>query len=119
MTVDKCGHITDTFCTMNAIEHLLTLSRVYGVAEGIEPTTVSYRAFKDSKKLRALIGGATITISRAEAVVRWFSDNWPKDAGWPSDVPRPDPKAGTHPPTSLRVAPRLQSATHSTEEATT
>lgn len=89
MTVDSCGHITDTFDTMSTIDHLLTLSRVYGVAEGIEPTTVSYRAFKDSKKLRALMGGATITISRAEAVVGWFSQHWPKGTPWPETVPRP------------------------------
>ena len=32
-----------------------------------------------------------VTIRRAEAILQWFSDNWPGDLEWPQGVPRPEP----------------------------
>ena len=75
---------------MNVIQTILELSRLYGEAEGVSPTTVSWRAFNDSKRIRALHDGKTITIRRAETVIAWFSDNWPEEAVWPADVARPE-----------------------------
>lgn len=34
--------------------------------------------------------GATFTTRKYDAVVVWFSENWPADAEWPTDVPRPE-----------------------------
>lgn len=74
---------------MSGIEHLCDLARRYGEAEGVEPVTVSWRVFGDSKKLAAIEGGADIQLGRFEKAVRWFSVNWPASAVWPSTLPRP------------------------------
>lgn len=73
---------------MSAIEQLLKVARAYGEAEGIPLSTVSSRALDDGKRLKALEGGANITVGRFESALRWFSDNWPDGAKWPEDVPR-------------------------------
>lgn len=74
---------------MQQIEHLLTVADAYKDAIGIEDTTVSARVFNDGKKLTALRNGADITVGRFNAAIRWFDDNWPDGAKWPSSVARP------------------------------
>ena len=39
--------------------------------------------------------GHTITLRRVARVLQWFSDHWPADLEWPSDIPRPLPSAPT------------------------
>lgn len=61
-------------------------------ASGIEPRTLSSRIFNDGKVLPAFIaGGRTISLRRADAALRWFSDHWPDGVVWPPSVPRPEP----------------------------
>lgn len=31
----------------------------------------------------------TFTVRKYEGVLRWFATNWPANAAWPVDVPRP------------------------------
>jgi hypothetical protein len=83
---------------MSAISHLLELARVYGEAEKIGPSTVSWRVFGDTKKLGAIQSGADIQVRRLEKALHWFSDHWPEGAEWPEDVPRPDPEPQAPPP---------------------
>ena len=72
------------------IDHLLTIADAYGQAAKVEDKTISSRVFQDSKKLGAIRGGADITVGRYNAALEWFSANWPDDATWPHDVPRPE-----------------------------
>lgn len=74
---------------MTGIEQLLKVSAEYGRAEGIEPSTVSWRVFGDTKKLGAIIAGADIQTRRLERALQWFANNWPTTAAWPDDVDRP------------------------------
>jgi hypothetical protein len=37
-----------------------------------------------------LRAGGDITVSRYNAAVTWFADNWPEGAQWPDEVVRPD-----------------------------
>lgn len=69
---------------MNDIAYLIRIADAYKTALGLEDTTVSTRVFKDSKKLGALRNGADITVSRFNAALRWFDENWPQH------VERPD-----------------------------
>ena len=39
--------------------------------------------------------GHTITLRRVARVLQWFSDHWPADLEWPSDIPRPMPSTPT------------------------
>lgn len=74
---------------MKSISPLMTLIDAYGVATGIADKTLSFRVFKDSKKIAALRDGADITTNRLDEAVAWFSENWPEDAAWPKGVVRP------------------------------
>jgi len=69
---------------MSGIEQLLIIARRYAEIEEVPLSTVSSRVFNDGKKLKALEGGADISVGRFETAVRWFSMNWPDGA------PRPD-----------------------------
>lgn len=72
---------------------VLTLAEKFAGANELELVTVSSRVFGDSKKLAAIRGGADLTLERADKAVRWFSENWPASAPWPSDVARPQKEA--------------------------
>ena len=74
---------------MSIIENILSLSRTYAKAEKVGLTTVSWRVFGDTKKLRALQEGGDLQTKRAAAAMEWFSDNWPAGAVWPVNVDRP------------------------------
>lgn len=76
---------------MSGIDQLLAVARSYAKAEAIEMQTVSWRALGDAKKLGAIIDGADIQVRRFERTMQWFSDNWPENAVWPHDIPRPSP----------------------------
>ena len=69
--------------------HILTLADAYKAALGLEDKTVSSRVFDDSKKLTAIRTGSDLTVSRFNAAIRWFDENWPEDAEWPESVLRP------------------------------
>jgi hypothetical protein len=68
---------------------LFLIIHEYASATGLSDTTISSRAFGDSKRIRALREGAGITISRFNNIIRWFSANWPINAVWPDGVVRP------------------------------
>jgi hypothetical protein len=76
---------------MIGIGHLLSVVDAYVEHVGVKEITLSHRLFGDSKKVTALREGADITLKRFNAALIWFSVNWPEGAGWPDDVPRPDP----------------------------
>lgn len=76
------------------VDQLLRLAAEYGRAAELDDVTVSWRIFADSKKLKALKdGSADLQTRRFEKVMQTFSDKWPDGAVWPSDVPRPSPRA--------------------------
>lgn len=83
-----------------AIHQLLRLTREYERKANVGKTTLSYRLFRDSKKLRAIEAGADLQTRRLEAALAWLSANWPAAAQWPSDIPRPPPAPppSDHPP---------------------
>lgn len=70
---------------------ILTLADIYGQSAHLARSTVSTRVFGDGKKLDAVAAGRDITVSRFNAALAWFADNWPADLDWPSDIPRPSP----------------------------
>lgn len=73
---------------MSALEQIIELSKAYGSALEVENSTVSWRVFGDSKKLDAIIAGADLQVTRYERALQWFSDNWPEDAAWPTEISR-------------------------------
>lgn len=73
---------------MTGIEQLLAVADAYAKSEGLDLSTVSWRALGDTKKLGAIVRGADIQVRRLERTLQWFSDNWP-ETDWPEGVPRP------------------------------
>lgn len=80
---------------MDGITQLVTVARAYADAEKLDLTTVSWRLFGDSKKLRHLTQGRDIQVRRHEQAMRWLSSNWPSDADWPADIARPPSEGST------------------------
>ena len=70
---------------------ILQIARIYAVAVNRKPSTVSLRAFGSGDIIKRLEDGRGITLQRAGRAMQWFSDNWPDNAIWPSDIHRPTP----------------------------
>jgi hypothetical protein len=74
---------------MDGIDSLLLVARTFAQAEGLDLSTVSWRALGDTKKLPAIAAGADIQVRRFEKTMRWFAENWPDGVAWPEKVRRP------------------------------
>lgn len=68
---------------------LVKLGEAYASHVGLELSTVSTYAANDGKWLVGLKKNTSCTLRKAAVVVAWFSDHWPLDLEWPSDIPRP------------------------------
>lgn len=80
---------------MDSIDSLLIVARAYAAAEGVDLSTVSWRALGDTKKLSAMETGADIQVRRFEKTMTWFSDNWPATAAWPAGIARPSQRVAS------------------------
>lgn len=77
---------------------LLKLSDHYATARGLSISRVSTLVFADGKVLTRISNGGDLTTGRFEAAIGWFSDNWPADVEWPSDIDRPHPNSNSPDP---------------------
>lgn len=68
---------------------LVHLAETYAAHHNLALSTVSTYAANDGKFFGNLKGDAGCTLSKAERVVAWFSENWPADLTWPRDIQRP------------------------------
>lgn len=73
--------------------HLETCARAFAASTGREASTVARLATGDWRFFERLKDGASFTIRKYDAVMAWFSLNWPTDADWPAGVPRPEIEA--------------------------
>lgn len=65
-------------------ENLIAIAKAYGRAERISITTVSKRAYGQSKFFQDFAAGKkSISVDKCDAVLEWFRENWPDDAKWP------------------------------------
>ncbi len=55
-------------------------------------STIGSYAVRDGKFFARLQDGGDCTTKTVNKVVQWFSDHWPTDLAWPSDLPRPTSK---------------------------
>lgn len=73
---------------MTGREHIVRLAEAYGLSTNMPRTTLSWRLFRDTNKLDAIIAGKDLYLGRYERAMQWFADHWP-DAPWPVGVPQP------------------------------
>ncbi len=69
---------------------IIKQAEAYCAHTGRTLSTVGSYAVRDGKFFERLKGGGGCTLRTADRVVMWFSDNWPTDLEWPSDIRRPD-----------------------------
>ncbi|QDP59332.1 MAG: hypothetical protein GOVbin287_6 [Prokaryotic dsDNA virus sp.] len=71
---------------------LKTLAHLYAAHTGLKLATVSTYAANDGKFFKSLEDGSGCTVKRANRLIAWFSQNWPNDLVWPTEVQRPSKK---------------------------
>lgn len=70
-------------------EQIKNIFAVYCAHTGRRPSTVGNYAVNEGKFFDRIEEGRTCTISTAQKLLGWLSDNWPADLEWPRGVPRP------------------------------
>lgn len=73
---------------------LLTLARRYAARRALTLSTVSTYITGSGDTFARLEQGRTITLRRAEVLLKKFSERWPQGLEWPADISRP-PRAAT------------------------
>lgn len=69
--------------------HLETCAAEFAKATQREPSTVARLSTGDWRFFDRLSDGASFTARKYDAILGWFSENWPDSTPWPVDVPRP------------------------------
>lgn len=71
-------------------DQLLAVLRAYCSAAEIDIARASQRCLGDRRLLVRLDEGrATLTLTRADRALAWFSAHWPEGSAWPAAIPRP------------------------------
>ena len=73
---------------------IVRLAEILAARRGRSPRTVCRWATGDGALYGRLAGGSDVAWRRGWRILRWFSDEWPADLHWPTDIPRP----GAQPP---------------------
>lgn len=73
--------------------HLVACAEAFGAARKLESSTVARLATGDWRFFERIDGGASFTARKYDAIMGWFSINWPADAAWPSNVPRAEARS--------------------------
>ena len=67
------------------------LARIYAARSNYRLSTVARYMGGSGDTISRLEAGHDLTMRRYNRFMQWFSDHWPDDLEWPSDIPRPDP----------------------------
>ena len=73
--------------------HLLTLVDRYAAHVGLAEMTIAGHAGSHGRLFKRLRAGLGCNVSTYNAVMAWFSDNWPADLEWPASIERPTKSA--------------------------
>ena len=70
--------------------NLFAVAAIYAEANCLKLHSVSGVAARDAGFFSRIKRPETsFTVRKYDEVMRFFSDNWPKDRAWPADIPRP------------------------------
>jgi len=78
---------------MTVLDRFLRLCTAYEEQTGLSRARLSTVLLSRGTRLQQLRDGGDIGSRRLDAAMQWLSDNWPADAVWPDDIPRPAPSA--------------------------
>lgn len=68
---------------------LLTVADTYAAGRNLSRARVSTIVFNSGMALDRIASGKDLTTGNYERAMRWFRDNWPEGAEWPSSVEMP------------------------------
>lgn len=74
---------------MTLRDQLLTTAGAYCAATGMSRSRLSTIIFSGGRRLQQIDEGGDVSTSKFEESMQWFSENWPVEVAWPSDIPRP------------------------------
>ena len=79
------------------IQHIIHLADSFIEHTGMSHWQIGLQAAGSAKFFRDLKEGTRngCTIATYNRVIQWFSNHWPTDLAWPSDIPRPAPSPGS------------------------
>ncbi len=86
---------------MNAIDHILAVASAFADARHLSKSRVSTLVFGEGTRLKHLRAGGDMGARRVARGLEWFSSNWPDEAEWPADIPRPPDVAQQAEPAAL------------------
>lgn len=70
-------------------DQIVRIADLYAASAGIGRKRLSTIVFNRGAKLDNIANGGDLATGTYEKAMQWFSDHWPKDQLWPSDVQRP------------------------------
>jgi hypothetical protein len=73
------------------VANLSAVFAAFAQASNLSSSTIWLRAAKDARFMTRVEGGGSFTVKTYDAVISWFSANWPESAIWPESVARPFP----------------------------
>ena len=68
---------------------LIDLASTYERLAGVTPSSSGKRALNDNTFFSRIAKGDGFNVKTFDRLVQWFSDQWPENAEWPADLPRP------------------------------
>ena len=84
-------------------DDLLMLARMFADQQELTLSTVSTYMAGSGAAFGRLERGHSITVRRADRILQAFSDHWPPDLSWPSDIERPIPSPDSPTAKSVQV----------------
>jgi len=72
-------------------DDLITLVKAYAAFHNLSEATISNKLCSHARLFARLREGKGCTLKTAMTALNWFSNHWPADLEWPSDIPRPKP----------------------------
>ncbi len=88
-------------------QHLARCAAAYSEEKGVSKPALGLTILRDNTFFRRAVDERQgFTVRTYDRVMRWFAANWPANAIWPDDVPRPD----LYPPPSATVATRTEAS---------
>ena len=76
-------------------ENILILAKKYARFKRLSLSTVATYFAGSGDAFARLKRGKSITLRRCLEIIQRFSNRWPPDLEWPSDIPRPSPSSKT------------------------
>lgn len=70
-------------------EELFSLAELLSSFTDLKLSTIGTYAANDGKTFARWARGGSCTLPTSERILQWFSDNWPDDLTWPTEIPRP------------------------------